>query len=455
MKKNPFSAGIVLILIALLGLHLSTSIAASTRIQDPLDQNRFFDYGDFPEELAREVKGKALHDLLVAWPDLDSESRESIKNYFECIGTLSDKQKELQSVQDEKGKVDSEYEKARRELKRLLLAAFGRLGLQTFITMIDAWTDVQRLTRKGAESDKVSEGDLDDGTQKLDPKTKKTLEQLDMRMKRINEAQQKAKLQKEKVANLERRIVKELPTKLTTADGHQIKIAKDGKVWICSDPCEEFSKKYGSILAKNEDLAAELERIKKLPDDEKAQEIASLKLRADKAEERMAKLEELKKQRADKLRKDQLKEGIQKAEAKGKLDDLDPADRLWLEADLRRKELAYDPDTKSFKVKEAKAALKAEQDGVLDPPVTRGIDERGNSQGADYLDGKGKPWDVKDASASADQIVDVAAPKGGKPGENVLVDCSGLTPAQQKALENEIKNNLKPGSGEVRFVPKS
>lgn len=153
-------------------------------------------------------------------------------------------------------------------------------------------------------------------------------------------------------------------------------------------------------------------------------------------------------------RKEKLKEGIKEAESKGRLDDLDPDDRTWLEVEPRRKELAFDPDCKSFRVNEAKAALKAEQDGILDSPVTRAIDENGKSGGSDFIDGKGMRWDHKDARAGTDGISDVAAPKGGEPGENVLVDCSDLTPVQQLELENGIKGNLKPGSGEVRFVPK-
>jgi hypothetical protein len=173
------------------------------------------------------------------------------------------------------------------------------------------------------------------------------------------------------------------------------------------------------------------------------------------------KIEELKKQREkqrkdteDKIRTEKLKEGIQEAEARGKLDELNPADRTWVDADPRHKDLAYDPDQKKFKVEEGRASLQAEKDGILDGPVIRSIDEHGGGGGGDYFDGKGKLWDLKDARDGAQAIADAANPKGGQPGENILVDCSNFTVSQQKALERAIKRRLKAGSSEVRFVPK-
>ncbi len=161
-------------------------------------------------------------------------------------------------------------------------------------------------------------------------------------------------------------------------------------------------------------------------------------------------------QRRAAARQQKLRDAIQQAEKDGKLNDLDPADRDWLNDDPtgRRKELAYDPDTGSFKPNEARAALQAEQDGTLDAPVRRAFDDSGRSGGADYVDGKGEPWDVKDASAGADKIIEAASPKGGKPGENILVDCSNMTPQQQEALEQQIANNKPPGSGDIVFVPR-
>jgi hypothetical protein len=174
--------------------------------------------------------------------------------------------------------------------------------------------------------------------------------------------------------------------------------------------------------------------------------------------EKQAKLQKLQEQRKTQEAQRQLKEGIKKAEARGTLDTLKrekPDDWNWLNADPsgRRKELAFDPDTKLFKVKEAQAALQAEQDGLLDSPLRRAIDEHGRSQGGDYIDAKGKYWDVKEARGGAAKIIDTAAPKQGNPGENVLVDCSGLNAKQQRVLEAEVKSKLPADSAEVRFVP--
>jgi len=162
-------------------------------------------------------------------------------------------------------------------------------------------------------------------------------------------------------------------------------------------------------------------------------------------------------ERRELARQAKLKKDVADAESAGKLDKLDPADRDWLNEDPtgRRKELAYDPDTKSFKPNEARAALRAEQDGTLKAPVKRAYSDDGSSGGADYVDGDGTPWDVKDASAGADSIAEVAAPKGGQPGENVLVDCSNMSAADQQALQADIASRPSPpGTGQVTFVPK-
>jgi hypothetical protein len=108
--------------------------------------------------------------------------------------------------------------------------------------------------------------------------------------------------------------------------------------------------------------------------------------------EKQAKLRQLQEQRKTQEAQRQLQEGIKKAEASGKLDELKQLDRDWLNADPsgRRKELAFDPDRKSFKVDEARVALQAEKDELVDSPLRRAIDERGGSQGGDYIDAKGK-----------------------------------------------------------------
>ncbi len=166
------------------------------------------------------------------------------------------------------------------------------------------------------------------------------------------------------------------------------------------------------------------------------------------AYERLAQLRE--QQRLQRLR-----EAIREAEANGALDELPPHERNWLNADStgRRKELAYDPDTKSFKVQEARVALQAEADRTIPGPVRRDFDLSGQSQGGDVIDGSGTIWDIKDARAGIDRIIQTASPRRGRPGENVLVDVSGLTPAERAAFETEIRRRLPPGLGRVVLVP--
>jgi RHS repeat-associated protein len=171
------------------------------------------------------------------------------------------------------------------------------------------------------------------------------------------------------------------------------------------------------------------------------------------AAEKKARLEEFQRQRAAQQKQQALEKGIKDAEANGKLDNLSQADRDFLNSDPRAKELAYDPDTKSFKPDEARAALAAEKNGTLKSPVTRDIDASGRGGGGDFVDGDGKVWDVKDASAGADHVAEVASPKGGQPGENVLVDTSGMSPADAAAFKQDVASKLPPGSGDVRYVP--
>jgi RHS repeat-associated protein len=159
-------------------------------------------------------------------------------------------------------------------------------------------------------------------------------------------------------------------------------------------------------------------------------------------------------QRREQQRIDNLRKKAQDAEARGKLDDLSPDEKKWLNEDPRRKELAYDPATDSFKPDEAAAALAAEQSGKLKAPVSRGSRPDGTEGGDDFFDGNGNPWDVKDASAGSEKIAEIAKPRpSGKPGENVIVDGSKLSPAERAALEQDISSKLPAGSGKVVVVP--
>ena len=157
--------------------------------------------------------------------------------------------------------------------------------------------------------------------------------------------------------------------------------------------------------------------------------------------------------RREATRQAELDDAVKNAEAAGKLDDLSKADRDFLNSDPRAKKLAYDPDTKSFKPDEARAALGAEAEGSIPGPVQRDYVQGGKSSGGDIVDGNGKPWDVKKASAGADKITEVAASKGGTPGENVLVDASEMSAAERAALRSDLASKTKPGSAPIVVTP--
>jgi hypothetical protein len=143
-------------------------------------------------------------------------------------------------------------------------------------------------------------------------------------------------------------------------------------------------------------------------------------------------------------------DGIKDAENNGALKKIKGQsidDYNWLNQDPRRKELAFDPDTKSFKVNEARAITEAEKQGLIERPTKRGIFDDGKSRGADYIDANGIEWDMKDAAGGVDKII-----KALKDGENVLVDARGLSEANFKTLKSEIELKRPQSNNQVRYV---
>ncbi len=166
--------------------------------------------------------------------------------------------------------------------------------------------------------------------------------------------------------------------------------------------------------------------------------------------EQTSKIAKLQFQRETSAARKHLLDGIQEAEDKGILKQLqidNPDDYRWLQSDSRHKELAFDPDTKEFKIKEAKAALEAEKQGILESPVNRGIHADGRTHGDDYFDGNGIAWDMKEARGGSRNIL-----KALNDGENVLVDARGLSDADFKALKSEIEANRTKNNQKVKYV---
>lgn len=68
-----------------------------------------------------------------------------------------------------------------------------------------------------------------------------------------------------------------------------------------------------------------------------------------------------------------LRERMAETDRKGRYAELPQTEREWIEADPRRKELAFDPDKGRYKVDEAKTALAAEEAGFVPSPVRRAL----------------------------------------------------------------------------------
>ncbi len=167
------------------------------------------------------------------------------------------------------------------------------------------------------------------------------------------------------------------------------------------------------------------------------------------------KLEALKAKRAEKARAKEIEEGIKKLddEINAGKKTLPKEDLDWLNADPtgRRKELAFDKEIGNYRVNEAKAALKAEQQGALSKPV-----RRATSGGDDFIDGAGRVWDHKwvdpklGARDAAQEIINLA-----KGGENILADLTSMNPAQASQVRLRV-NAMLPGTknvGNITFVP--
>jgi hypothetical protein len=126
-------------------------------------------------------------------------------------------------------------------------------------------------------------------------------------------------------------------------------------------------------------------------------------------------------------------------------DDLD-----WLNADPRRKEIAYDPDLKTYRVEEAKLALAAEEAKVLPGPVSRATEP-----GTDLLDGSGAAWSAKATGPSA-TVESTAALIAGEAlaGRRCLGDLRLMSMKEQAGVRTLIVDQLKGTKhAEIRFLP--
>jgi hypothetical protein len=132
---------------------------------------------------------------------------------------------------------------------------------------------------------------------------------------------------------------------------------------------------------------------------------------------------------------------------------LSKEDSDWLDEDPtgRRDELAYDPAQKRFRMREARTAIEAEEQGLLPGPLHR-APESGN----DIIDANNTPWDhtqATNAEGAMGQIEKKAyAPRGGS-GKNTLADLQDLSPSDARKIAREWESRQHPpGTGRVIFV---
>lgn len=150
------------------------------------------------------------------------------------------------------------------------------------------------------------------------------------------------------------------------------------------------------------------------------------------------------------------REKMDEADKKGRYDALNNDEKKWIEEDPagKRKELAFDAETGKYKVDEAKAAMLAEQQGMLKPPVDR---PDPNIKGVDFVDGDGvdfdvkKPFDPRSSTIDSD-VVNKTVIDSAKKGENIILDVDGLSAQEIEKLSKIIDGaSLPSGSGQIVF----
>ncbi len=225
-------------------------------------------------------------------------------------------------------------------------------------------------------------------------------------------------------------------------DGHHLKYLNDGRVFLCSPYCTdvtEFANTYIEVLEQTPIFRKKLAEIANISDE--AERLSKLNKLEDLARSKRVQL--------DQARISKLNEGIAELDAditSGKVV-VDPADLTWLNADPRRKELAFDFATKRYKIQEAKIALEAEKAGVLKAPVRRPADID-----PDIIDGNGFGWDVKSYEpGSTPEAIAADLLKYAK-GEDILADLTGLSVADRTKVESLVKAGLGSDHKQIKFA---
>ncbi|MFO8091407.1 MAG: hypothetical protein R6U13_16325 [Desulfatiglandaceae bacterium] len=158
--KNLFQWLPILLLLPFLVSSLNPAFGASTDgvIVDPLSGDRYEDAP--PAELLEGMSPAQIHGALRNWVRLDDGLKRGTRAYFHCQDTLESLEIELAKAKDEEAIKTAERIKKAKNLKRILVAALGRLGLQTAVIIADGTTDVHLALRKLGETNNKNISDI-------------------------------------------------------------------------------------------------------------------------------------------------------------------------------------------------------------------------------------------------------------------------------------------------------
>ena len=113
---------------------------------DPESGDKYYNYP--PLELLEGKSNRQISDALKQWQyGVDNYLKSVVRDYFKCKADLTAAEEKLAAVGKKKEIETQDYEAAVLLLKRNLLAAMTRLGLQTAALIADGTTDLQVLAK--------------------------------------------------------------------------------------------------------------------------------------------------------------------------------------------------------------------------------------------------------------------------------------------------------------------
>jgi len=204
MKNNLFKK----LIVCLLTLVLITLSAYS------IAKDLTKDLTSPPYELLQGKPDKEKLLIQAKWEEADSQTRESITAYFECKRDLANLNKRLDSAKEEKKLIELQKDKARYDLKQLLLKVAFRITGGAVVISTDVAADLYLAGRAVKQAIKESI-------------TSKDGEQVNVQKKDAAEAQRlvsEASKRQQFVASLEKALV-EAEQKVKAAEANRARVA--------------------------------------------------------------------------------------------------------------------------------------------------------------------------------------------------------------------------------------